>query len=340
MYTLIRSLLFLMDAETAHEIVTRFARLCTSPFAQRLLRAQYGGGENATLERRVAGLRFPNPIGLAAGFDKNGYLVDVLPALGFGFLEIGTVTPRPQRGNPKPRLFRLPKDKAFINRFGFNNEGVEAVAARLARRKSSIILGANIGKNKDTPNEKAADDYAECFHQLHRYVDYITVNVSSPNTPNLRELQSRNALVAILSRLQQINADKKPIFLKIAPDLNFAQLDDIIAVVNETGISGVIATNTTISRDGLQTSKNQIAKIGEGGISGKPVAEKTNQIIRYLYEGSHGEIPIIGAGGIFSAEDAAEKIRAGASLLQVYTGLIYEGPGLIKRIKEGRVKLA
>jgi dihydroorotate dehydrogenase len=293
------------------------------------------------LVREVFGIKFENPVGLAAGFDKDAKLFDELASFGFGFVEIGTVTPLPQEGNPKPRLFRLKEDNALINRMGFNNEGIEAAVARLRRKKSNIIIGGNIGKNKVTPIEKAVADYEICFEKLFPYVDYFAVNVSSPNTPGLRDLQEKEPLTALLNSLQKINNQKekrKPILLKIAPDLSNEQLDDIIAIVAETKIDGVVATNTTIDRSGLKTDKNKVDAIGNGGLSGKPVKARSSEVIKYLTDKSNKAFPIIGVGGIHSAEDALEKLEAGATLVQVFTGFIYEGPALIKRINKAILK--
>ena len=297
--------------------------------------------KDTSLEREVFGLKFDNPVGLAAGFDKDAKLFDELASFGFGFIEIGTVTPLPQDGNPKPRLFRLKDDSGLINRMGFNNQGIEAVVARLRRKKSDIIIGGNIGKNKVTPNEEAANDYAICFEKLFPYVDYFAVNVSSPNTPGLRDLQEKAPLTALLNSLQELNNKKdirKPILLKIAPDLTNEQLDDIIDIVADTKIDGVIATNTTIDRSGLKTDKNKVDAIGNGGLSGKPVGLRSTEVIKYLADKSNRAFPIIGVGGIHSAEDALEKLDAGATLLQVYTGFIYQGPSLVKRINKAILK--
>ena len=283
-------------------------------------------------------MKFKNPVGLAAGFDKDAKLIDEMAMLGFGFIEIGTLTPKPQEGNPQPRLFRLPQDEALINRMGFNNGGGLEAVERLKKRKSDVIVGGNIGKNKVTPNENAVDDYLYCLEALHPYVDYFVVNVSSPNTPNLRDLQEKEPLKALLSAVKSANDKKekpKPILLKIAPDLTDGQLDDIIEIVLETEIDGVIATNTTIDRSALKTDKNQVEAIGAGGVSGKVLKNRSTEVIRYLNQKSIGAFPIIGVGGIYSAEDAIEKLQAGASLVQVYSGMIYEGPSLIKRIKKG-----
>ena len=296
------------------------------------------GYENPKLEKKVFGLTFKNPVGLAAGFDKNAMYIDELAALGFGFIEIGTVTPLPQEGNPKPRLFRLKEDEAIINRMGFNNDGVDAVVKRLKNREADIIIGGNIGKNKVTPNEKAVDDYVICFNKLFDYVDYFVVNVSSPNTPNLRELQEKDKLFEILNTLQQINIKKenpKPILLKIAPDLNENQLLDILAVINESNIAGLISNNTTISREGLQASEKEVETIGAGGLSGKPIRERSDEVLQFLMENNTNNIPIIAVGGIMNAQDAKRKIELGASLVQVYSGFIYKGPELVKEIKKG-----
>ncbi len=287
-------------------------------------------------EVNLFGLSFPNRIGLAAGFDKDGKLFDELANYGFGFIELGTVTPKAQPGNAQPRLFRLPADEALINRMGFNNEGVEALVSRLRKRKNhKVIIGGNIGKNKVTPNEMAVEDYRICLKALHPHVDYFVVNVSSPNTPNLRELQEKEPLKALLVALKADNAEftlPRPILLKIAPDLTESQLNDIIEIVEETKIDGLIATNTTISRKGLSTDKEVVESIGMGGLSGKPVRNRSTEVIKYLHDKSQGRIPIIAVGGVNSAADYQEKIAAGASLVQVYTGFIYEGPGMVKRL--------
>lgn len=332
---LIRPILFRFDPESVHHFTFNFLKISLKlPFARAITR-HFFSVSHPSLEREVFGLKFPNPIGLAAGFDKNAELVDELACLGFGFVEIGTVTPRPQPGNEQPRLFRLPADKGLINRMGFNNKGVGPAAARLRQRKSGVLIGGNIGKNKVTLNEQASDDYLACFHELKDTVDYFVVNVSSPNTPNLRALQEKEPLTRLLLLLQQENlrqTSPKPILLKIAPDLTDSQLDDIVDIVRETGIAGVIATNTTISRENLRTPKVRVEEIGAGGLSGKPVTGRSTEVIRYLHQKSGGAFPIIGVGGIHSPEDALEKLRAGASLIQVYTGFIYEGPAQAKRI--------
>jgi len=293
------------------------------------------------LERKVFGLTFKNPVGLAAGFDKNAAFYKELESCGFGFIEIGTITPVAQPGNDKPRLFRLKSDQAVINRMGFNNGGIIEAVKNLKHRNPGMIIGGNIGKNKVTPNEKAFSDYALCFEGLFDSVDYFVVNVSSPNTPNLRELQEKEPLTELLVGLMAINKTKstpKPILLKIAPDLSNDQLLDIIEIVKTSGIDGVIATNTTISRDNLKATQSTLDKIGQGGLSGKPLGKRSTEVIRFLFENSGGSFPIIGVGGIHSPEDALEKIEAGASLIQLYTGFIYEGPGLVKRINKALIK--
>ncbi len=331
--SLIRKLLFLLPPETAHHYALKLSGF--PPVAQFL--KTICRFEHSSLRRELFGLSFPNPVGLAAGFDKNAEYFAELADLGFGFVEIGTVTPRPQPGNPLPRLFRLPKDAALINRMGFNNDGAEAIAERLRRRRPGLLIGGNIGKNKSTPNQEALKDYEFCFERLYEVVDYFVVNVSSPNTPGLRELQEKEPLTRLLRHLQALNRAKprsKPLLLKIAPDLSATQLDDIIEIVRETGIAGVIASNTTVSRENLRTPAEQVAQLGEGGLSGKPLRQRSTEVVRYLHRKSGGAFPIIGAGGIHSPEDAQEKLQAGASLIQLYTGFIYEGPGLIRRIKK------
>lgn len=329
----LRPFLFLMQAEKAHYFTFALLKFVFKlPFTKFIFKKLYQL-ETDTLAREVAGLWFPNPVGLAAGFDKNAVAIDELAALGFGFVEIGTLTPRPQAGNPKPRLFRLLPDTAIINRMGFNNEGVEKAVERLKKRKSKIIVGGNIGKNKDTPNENATQDYLYCFEKLFDYVDYFVVNVSSPNTPHLRALQEKEPLEALLRALQAENLRKttpKPIFLKIAPELNESQLDDIVDIVKTTKIAGIIATNTTLSRNGLR-SDDKLCKEA-GGLSGKPLRKRSTEVIGYLSEKSAGSFPIIGVGGITSPQDAYEKLQAGATLIQLYTGLVYEGPALVKKI--------
>ena len=341
MYRVVRFFLFLFNPEFIHHFTFKIIKIGGmipgKMWSWRLIFRV----KDTRLEREVFGLKFDNPVGLAAGFDKDAKLFDELASFGFGFIEIGTVTPLQQDGNPKPRLFRLKDDSGLINRMGFNNQGIEAVVARLRRKKSDIIIGGNIGKNKVTPNEEAANDYVICFEKLFPYVDYFAVNVSSPNTPGLRDLQEKAPLTALLNSLQELNNKKdirKPILLKIAPDLTNEQLDDIITIVADTKIDGVIATNTTINRSGLKTDKNKVDAIGNGGLSGKPVGLRSTQVIKYLADKSNRAFPIIGVGGIHSVEDALEKLDAGATLLQVYTGFIYEGPSLVKRINKAILK--
>jgi len=340
MYNLfIKPLFFLLPAEKAHYFTVDLLKLVLAIPGIRWVFRQLYHVSDSRLERNYLGLRFPNPVGLAAGFDKDGKSFQAMSALGFGFIEIGTVTPKPQSGNDKPRLFRLPTDQGLINRMGFNNEGVEAMVSRLRQRKQhSVIIGGNIGKNKVTPNDDAHKDYLYCFDKLFELVDYFVVNVSSPNTPDLRELQDKEPLTKLLQLLQTENQKRKapkPILLKIAPDLTNGQLDDIIQIVQSTQIDGVIATNTTISRADLSTSSQKISAIGNGGLSGRPLTNRATEVIRYLYEQSDQKLFIIGVGGIRSAQDALDKLAAGAKLIQVYSGMIFEGPTLIKSINQG-----
>lgn len=335
---LIRPILFLFDAEAVHHFSFRaikfFSRLGLGGVFRKIFDVN-----DPKLEREVFGVKFKNPVGLAAGFDKNAKLYNEFSDFGFGFVEIGTVTPKPQPGNPKKRLFRLREDKAIINRMGFNNKGVFEAVEQL-KKKHRVIIGGNIGKNKVTPNEDALKDYLICFEALFDHVDYFVVNVSSPNTPGLRELQDREPLTKLLNKLKSHNKKlaknskqkEKPILLKIAPDLTDDQLLDIIEIVADTHIEGVIATNTTIERKGLKS--HLILSEEKGGLSGKPLAKRSTEVIRFLSENSRKAFPIIGVGGIHSAEDALEKLEAGADLVQLYTGFIYEGPGLIKKINK------
>lgn len=335
----IKPFFFLFDPERAHYLLVDIIKFSMKiPGVSLLFRWIYGY-EHPQLKRTVFGIEFPNPVGLGAGFDKNAVLVDEFAHLGFGFIEVGTVTPKAQSGNETPRSFRLPEDEALINRMGFNNAGLEAMKERLASRHSKVIIGGNLGKNKVTPNEEAEEDYCLGFEVLFDVVDYFVVNVSSPNTPNLRALQEKEPLQKLLLRLQKLNMLKpkqKPILLKIAPDLTNEQLDDVIEIVMSTGIAGLIATNTTLSREGLKTEATLVSQ--PGGLSGKPIRQRSTEVIAYIHQKSNGQIPIIGVGGIHSAEDAIEKLRAGASLIQIYTGFIYEGPGLIKKINQGIVQ--
>lgn len=333
--SVIRPLLFRFDAEWAHHLAVALLKaLCRLPGARAAMASRFSF-ESKNLHRTLAGLHFKNPVGLAAGFDKNGALIDELACLGFGFIEIGTLTPKPQAGNDRPRLFRLPADEAVINRMGFNNEGVEAAVKRLKMRHSSVLVGGNIGKNKSTPNEEAFADYATCFEALFPWVDYFVVNVSSPNTPGLRALQEKEPLQHLLHQLRQLNHQKqnpRPVFLKIAPDLTPQQLDDVVSILQATQTAGVIATNTTISREGLATARGQVERLGAGGLSGRPLAARSNEVIRYLRQQLGPDFPIIGVGGIMTPGDAIEKIKAGANLIQIYTGLVYHGPGLVKQV--------
>jgi dihydroorotate dehydrogenase len=335
MYKIIRPLLFLVGPEQVHTVLFGVLRiLCRLPGIQPLLKFFFEY-RHPSLERKILGLNFSNPVGLAAGFDKDAKLIGVLSCFGFGFIEIGTLTPKAQPGNEKPRLFRLPADHALINRMGFNNEGVHAAATRLKNRTAQVIIGGNIGKNKLTPNEMAHEDYVACFNALYEHVDYFVVNVSSPNTPGLRELQEKEPLENLLNTVKALNATKpvaRPILLKIAPDLGTPQLDDIIEILKATHIDGVIATNTTLSRGNLQTKEVELARIGAGGLSGQPLARRSTEVIRYLRAGLGPDFPIIGVGGIMSTADALEKLAAGADLLQVYTGFIYEGPAFVRRL--------
>jgi dihydroorotate dehydrogenase len=365
MYNLLRRLLFCFPTETVHHFSMNMMKLgCSFGPVRKSISNQFTP-VNESLSKELFGLTFKNPVGLAAGFDKNALYLTELEALGFGFVEIGTVTPRPQAGNDKPRLFRLPKDKALINRMGFNNDGVQVVAQRLKEWRdrqaagnaqtggthspftihdSRLIIGGNIGKNKVTPNEDAWKDYEICFRALFDCVDYFVVNVSSPNTPGLRELQEKDSLRKILSHLQTINQQEsgaetdrkpKPVLLKIAPDLTPQQIDDVIDLALEIKLDGLVATNTTISREQLQTTGRELEAIGAGGLSGVPVRKRSTEIVQYIHEKTQGKIPVIASGGIFTAADAKEKLAAGASLVQVWTGFIYEGPAIVKNICNG-----
>lgn len=344
MYTsVIRPLLFLIGPEKVHHLVLSILRTGGRLPGFNSILASTLKFRHRKLERTLFGIRFENPVGLAAGFDKDARLIDEMASMGFGFVEIGTLTPKPQPGNDKPRLFRLPDDEALINRMGFNNEGVAAAVNRLKKRNSKIIVGGNIGKNKVTPNELAIDDYVACFHSLDPYVDYFVINVSSPNTPGLRALQEKEPLQKLLSTMKQLSLKSprpKPVLLKIAPDLNEEQLRDVVEILLSTGTDGVIATNTTISRDGLKTDRAVVEQIGSGGLSGKPLRARATEVIRYLRSNLGPDYPIIGVGGIMNANDALEKLNAGANLVQLYTGFIYEGPGLIKAINKAIVKIS
>ena len=339
----IRPLFFLFDPEQIHHFTFSLVRvLCKIPGMKSLFKSMYLV-EDASLERHVFGLNFKNPVGLAAGFDKNAVLFNELANFGFGFIEIGTVTPRGQVGNPKKRLFRLKDDKGVINRMGFNNEGLEMAISQLKKNKGKLIIGGNIGKNTDTKPEDYTKDYLECFKGLHPYVDYFVLNVSCPNVGSHAKLNDKDYLLELIDAVQKANTTfekQKPILLKIAPDLNNQQLDEIVDIITETSLDGVIASNTSIDRTGLKTSDERLAEIGNGGLSGQPIKERSTRVIAYLSEKSNKAFPIIGVGGIHSAEDALEKIEAGADLVQIYTGFIYEGPKLIKQINKALIKKA
>lgn len=356
MYKILRSILFLFSPEWVHYFSMNGLKLLNSVGFKKLIAKLYKPTGNH--QHTLFNIQFPNPVGLGAGFDKNARYLNELESLGFGFVEIGTVTPKPQAGNDKPRLFRLAKDKALINRMGFNNDGVKVVAermkewresqdvrirslestaanSRLTTKNPRLIIGGNIGKNKATPNEDAWKDYEICFRELHFYVDYFVVNVSSPNTPGLRELQEKESLRKILSHLQTINATQinpKPILLKIAPDLTIEQIDDVIDLAVEIKLEGLVATNTTISRKNLQTTNQKLQTIGAGGLSGLPLKQRSTEVVKYICDKTKGKIPVIASGGIFTGDDAKEKLNAGAALVQVWTGFIYEGPAIVKRI--------
>ena len=329
---LIRPLLFRGDPERMHDSMSRVLAYAGQVGLVRQTVGSVFSYSHPMLETTVSGIRFPNPVGLAPGFDKHCSLIDIIPAFGFGFIEVGTITGRAQDGNPKPRLFRLVENKALINRMGFNNPGADAIRERLLRVCQRIPVGINIGKSKVVAIENAVDDYVYSFERLSEFADYVVVNVSSPNTPGLRELQEKEHLLKLLRALQARNVAKKPLFVKIAPDLTFDQLDDALDVVKRTKLAGIVATNTTVARHGVQS-------LEEGGLSGRPLKEKATEFVRRIYSTTHGKLPIIGSGGVFTAADAYEKIRAGASLVQVYTGFIYEGPIVARRINEGLVKL-
>ncbi len=336
MYRFLTFFLYRIDPERAHHLTMWCLMLFLKiPGAKALLKSIFQK-HKPSFQRRVAGMDFFNPVGLAAGFDKNGLYLNAMAVLGFSHIEVGTITPRPQPGNTKPRLFRLVSSNALINRMGFNNDGVEVLAQRLSMHKpKGLIVGANIGKNKDTPIEKATDDYLISFKRLYELVDYFTVNVSSPNTPGLRSLQEKEPLTNLLSTLQANNRQSKPVFLKIAPDLTEQQLDEIIEIVLETKLAGIIATNTTITRDNLLEATSVVQAIGAGGLSGRPVSDKAVSVVKYLKEKSDNRFSIIGVGGIEDFKSAQKHLDAGADLVQVYTGLIYSGPSLVKMILKG-----
>jgi dihydroorotate dehydrogenase len=342
MYKLLRNILFLFPAESIHHFSMKGLKfICSIPGGAHIIRKLFSPPINCN--QKILGLDFKNPVGLGAGFDKNALYLKELEILGFGFIEIGTVTPLPQTGNKKPRLFRLKKDRALINRMGFNNDGAKIIAERLRRwnmarppeLRNRIIIGGNIGKNKITPNEDAWKDYEICFRELLDCVDYFVVNVSSPNTPGLRELQDKDALEKIITRLQTINSEQKghkPILLKIAPDLDWQQIDDLITLAAKVHLDGLIVANTTIARQDLLTTEHTLEAIGAGGLSGAPLKKRSTEILKYIHNRSKGSMTLIASGGIFDAADAKEKMDAGATLVQVWTGFIYEGPGIVKNI--------
>ncbi|MGM0566865.1 MAG: quinone-dependent dihydroorotate dehydrogenase [Bacteroidota bacterium] len=333
----IKPLFFLFPPEKIHQVAMNFMNLLRRiPGGKGFIRTLFQV-HHSSLERKVLGLTFPNPVGMAAGFDKEGKYYNVLSDMGFGFVEIGTFTPEGQPGNPKPRLFRVPEDHALINRMGFNNSGAKEAVNRLKKQPPECIVGGNIGKNTATPNNKATDDYSAAFETLYPFVDYFVVNVSCPNITNMKELQDKDALLEILTTVTSLNAKKispKPVLLKISPDLNWSQIDDTLDIVNKTKIDGIIATNTSISRQNLKTPEKEVEKLGNGGLSGKPIRNRSTEIIRYVAQKTQKTLPIIGVGGIMTPEDAMEKLEAGADLIQVYTGFIYEGPFIAKRINK------
>ncbi|MCI2228008.1 quinone-dependent dihydroorotate dehydrogenase [Polaribacter sp. MSW13] len=334
---IIRPILFLFDPEKVHYFTFSFIRFLSKiPFITSIFRSLYLVNDKK-LERKLFGITFKNPVGLAAGFDKNAVLYNELANFGFGFIEIGTVTPKGQVGNPKKRLFRLKKDEGIINRMGFNNDGIEAAINNLKKNKGKVIIGGNLGKNTTTKIENYTKDYCEVFTALHSYVDYFVLNVSCPNVGSHAKLNDKDYLIELISAVQKLNnkeEKQKPILLKIAPDLNNLQLDEIIELVAETKIDGVIASNTSTNRDNLKTSKERLQEIGNGGVSGQPIKKQSTKVIKYLADNSNKSFPIIGVGGIHSAEDALEKLNAGADLVQIYTGFIYEGPSLVKKINK------
>ena len=339
--SIIRPILFQFDPEKVHYFTFSVIKIISKlPGVSSLIRGLFQVNDKR-LEKELFGLKFKNPVGLAAGFDKNAVLFNELADFGFGFIEIGTVTPKGQIGNPKKRLFRLKDDQGIINRMGFNNDGVEAAITNLKKNKGKIIIGGNLGKNTGIPTEQYTQDYCEVFKELHPYVDYFVLNVSCPNVGSHAKLQDKEYLLELIASVQKLNNKEtvqKPILLKIAPDLNKQQLDEIVELVDETKIDGVIASNTSTNRQDLKASESQLEEIGNGGLSGKPIAERSTAAIKYLSETSNNAFPIIGVGGIHSAEDAIEKLNAGASLVQIYTGFIYEGPSLIKKINKALLK--
>lgn len=338
--SIIRPILFLISPENVHHLIVSIIKVSFKiPFLPQLITILYSV-KNKRLETTVAGIKFPNPVGLAAGFDKNATFYNEFSAFGFGSIEVGTVTPKGQPGNPKPRSFRLKKDKALINRMGFNNNGLDAAVSQLDK-KHKLIIGGNIGKNTITDNNEAYNDYLACFSKLYAHVDYFVVNVSCPNISNLSKLQDQDMLEKILVELTKFRADQsnsKPIFLKISPDLNEKQVDETLEIVSKTNIDGLVVSNTTVSREGLVTDDSMVQEIGNGGLSGLPIRDRSTKMIKYIHDKTAGKLPIIGVGGIMSAQDAIDKLNAGASLVQVYTGFIYEGPGLVKKINKAILK--
>ncbi len=332
----IRPILFQFQPETIHHLISKsLSAFFKLPLTKSIFNSY--NSNSPTLKRDVFGLTFKSPVGLAAGFDKDAHLFRDFSAFGFGFIEIGTVTPVGQPGNPKPRSFRLPKDKALINRMGFNNLGVDEAVLKLKNRPADLIIGGNIGKNTATPNHGAVDDYAYCFDKLYPWVDYFVINVSCPNIGNLAKLQNKDELSAIMERITSIRKTKspyRPVLIKISPDLNTQQIDEVLEIIDKTGIDGVVATNTTISREGLSYSSHEVEKIGNGGLSGAPLTERSTEVIKYIHDKTGGKLPIIGVGGIMTPKDALDKIHAGASLVQIYTGFIYEGPAFVKRLNK------
>jgi dihydroorotate dehydrogenase len=334
---LVRPLLFSFDPEWVHYFTLNALKLLNKiPFSSWLFRKIYSY-QNSSLEKELFGIKFKNPVGLAAGFDKNGKYIKEMSNLGFGFIEIGTITPKPQPGNPKKRLFRVQNDLAIINRLGINNDGNILCAERLKKNNSDVVIGGNIGKNTTTSNEKADTDYIQNFKILHQYVDYFVLNVSCPNVSNFTKLQDVEFLKKLIPQLKKINSTKpkkKPILIKISPDLNQDQLDETIDLILSENLDGIIATNTTTSRNNLKTNKSKIEKIGNGGLSGEPLKNKSTEVIRYISKKTNGNLPIIGVGGIMNPKDALDKIKAGADLIQLYTGFIYEGPSIVKKINQ------
>ncbi|HKL09507.1 MAG TPA: quinone-dependent dihydroorotate dehydrogenase [Bacteroidales bacterium] len=340
---IIRPLLFLLQPETIHKLIVFILKFIFKIPGIQLFMKNIFSIKDKRLKRTFLGIEFDNPVGFAAGFDKNAEVYHQFSSFGFSFIEVGTVTPLPQPGNTKPRSFRIPKDSGLINRMGFNNKGADYAVRKLKNKSRKVIIGGNIGKNTLTPNNEALDDYVYCFEKLYAHVDYFVVNLSCPNIKDLEKLQDKDSTITILNKLTKIRQSKekyKPILLKVSPDLTREQLNDVVETFNITGIDGIVATNTTRSRDGLKTTEEKISKIGDGGLSGAPLTKRSTEIIRYLREKSEGTIPIIGVGGIMTVEDALEKLEAGATLIQIYTGFIYQGPGFVKQINKAILKHA